>query len=147
MISDNDIGLYVTYEALVYNNNFVNNAIQANGNNADFDNTDDNIASNNSGNYWSDWSTICDDTNNDNLCDDYYPFTNMGIYDNYVWNVIKNLKPSDRGELEITDVNNWYVKNGLMKFKKLNGFWSDAGTPDSLAHATQLVKELSDEIF
>jgi len=66
--------------------------------------------------------------------------TGLYIYDTYVWNIIKQLKPSDRGELEITDVNNWYVKNGLMKFKKLEGFWSDAGTPDSLAQATQLVR-------
>ena len=67
--------------------------------------------------------------------------TGLYVYDTYVWNIIKQLKPSDRGELEITDVNNWYVKNGLMKFKKLEGFWSDAGTPESLAQATQLVKE------
>ena len=66
--------------------------------------------------------------------------TGLYVYDTYVWNIIKQLKPSGRGELEITDVNNWYVKNGLMKFKKLEGFWSDAGTPDSLAQATQLVK-------
>ena len=67
--------------------------------------------------------------------------TGLYIYDTYVWNIIKQLKPSGRGELEITDVNNWYVKNGLMKFKTLKGFWSDAGTPESLAQATQLVKE------
>ena len=67
--------------------------------------------------------------------------TGLYVYDTYVWNIIKQLKPSDRGELEITDVNNWYVKNGLMKFKKLEGFWSDAGTPESLAQATQLVKD------
>ena len=67
--------------------------------------------------------------------------TGLYVYDNYVWNVIKNLKPSDRGELEITDVNNWYVKNDLMKFKILEGFWSDAGTPESLAQATQFVRE------
>ena len=66
--------------------------------------------------------------------------TGLYVYDSYVWNIIKQLKPSNRGELEITDVNNWYVKNGLMKFKKLEGFWSDAGTPESLAQATQLIK-------
>ena len=69
--------------------------------------------------------------------------TGLYVYDTYVWNIIKQLKPSDRGELEITDVNNWYVKNGLMKFKKLEGFWSDAGTPESLAQATQLVRNKS----
>ena len=66
--------------------------------------------------------------------------TGLYVYDSYVWNIIDNLEPSGRGELEITDVNNWYVKNNLMKFNKLEGFWSDAGTPDSLAQATQLVK-------
>ena len=66
--------------------------------------------------------------------------TGLYVYDSYVWNIIDGLSPSARGELEITDVNNWYVKNGLMKFKKLEGFWSDAGTPESLAHATQLVR-------
>jgi glucose-1-phosphate thymidylyltransferase len=71
--------------------------------------------------------------------------TGLYVYDSYVWNIIDGLKPSGRGELEITDVNNWYVKNGLMKFKKLNGFWSDAGTPDSLAKATKLVMEKNNE--
>jgi len=68
--------------------------------------------------------------------------TGLYVYDSYVWNIIKQLKPSGRGELEITDVNNWYVKNGLMKFNKLKGFWSDAGTPDSLAQATELVRNI-----
>jgi len=67
--------------------------------------------------------------------------TGLYVYDSYVWNIIDGLSPSARGELEITDVNNWYVKNGLMKFKKLERFWSDAGTPESLSHATQLVRE------
>ena len=71
-----------------------------------------------------------------NLC-----VTGLYVYDNYVWNIIDTLVPSGRGELEITDVNNWYVKNCLMKYKILDGFWSDAGTPDSLAQATQLVKD------
>ena len=70
-----------------------------------------------------------------NLC-----VTGLYIYDSYVWNVIDGIGPSDRGELEITDVNIWYVKNGLMKFKVINGFWSDAGTPDSLIVANNLVK-------
>ena len=69
--------------------------------------------------------------------------TGLYVYDSYVWNIICQLEPSKRGELEITDVNNWYVKNGLMKFKKLEGFWSDAGTPDSLAQATQLIRSKS----
>jgi glucose-1-phosphate thymidylyltransferase len=71
--------------------------------------------------------------------------TGLYVYDSYVWTIIDNLEPSGRGELEITDVNNWYVKNDLMKFNKLDGFWSDAGTPDSLAQATELVKNKREE--
>ena len=66
--------------------------------------------------------------------------TGLYVYDHRVWDIIKNLKPSDRGELEITDVNNAYIKINDMGYTKLDGFWSDAGTPDSLAHATELVK-------
>jgi glucose-1-phosphate thymidylyltransferase len=66
--------------------------------------------------------------------------TGLYIYDNNVWNIIKNLKPSHRGELEITDVNNAYVDQKNMSYTLLEGFWSDAGTPESLAHATELVK-------
>ena len=71
-----------------------------------------------------------------NLC-----VTGLYIYDNQVWDIIKNLKPSDRGELEITDVNNKYVSSRQMTYTLLDGFWSDAGTPESLAQATQLVRE------
>ena len=67
--------------------------------------------------------------------------TGLYLYDNQVWDIIDNLKPSGRGELEITDVNNEYVKWHHMSYTKLDGFWCDAGTPDSLAHATQLIKE------
>ena len=67
--------------------------------------------------------------------------TGLYVYDNRVWDIISKLKPSNRGELEITDVNNAYVEKNHMGYTKLDGFWSDAGTPDSLAQATQLVKE------
>ena len=67
--------------------------------------------------------------------------TGLYIYDNRVWDIISNLKPSGRGELEITDVNNAYVSIHHMGYTTLDGFWSDAGTPESLAQATQLVKE------
>jgi glucose-1-phosphate thymidylyltransferase len=66
--------------------------------------------------------------------------TGLYMYDNRVWDIICNLKPSDRGELEITDVNNEYVKLNHMGYTKLDGFWSDAGTPESLAQATQLIR-------
>ena len=53
--------------------------------------------------------------------------TGLYLYDNQVWDVIKNLKPSGRGELEITDVNNFYVQQGTMKFDVLPGWWADGG--------------------
>jgi glucose-1-phosphate thymidylyltransferase len=49
------------------------------------------------------------------------------FYDETVWDVLPSLKPSGRGELEITDVNNWYVERGLMEYDVLEGFWGDAG--------------------
>jgi len=63
------------------------------------------------------------------------------IYDNQVFDIIKTLKPSARGEYEITDVNNAYIQNSSMSFAILKGFWSDAGTKESLLKASQLVKE------
>jgi glucose-1-phosphate thymidylyltransferase len=51
------------------------------------------------------------------------------------------LKPSDRGELEITDVNNAYINEGTMTFNYLEGWWTDAGTFDSLLRAANLVNE------
>jgi glucose-1-phosphate thymidylyltransferase len=61
------------------------------------------------------------------------------MYDGRVWDIIHNLKPSDRGELEITDVNNWYIKDGTMTADVLDGWWTDAGTFDSLLSASHLV--------
>jgi glucose-1-phosphate thymidylyltransferase len=58
--------------------------------------------------------------------------TGVYLYDNHVFEVIKNLKPSDRGELEITDVNNSYIAKKQLHWAKLDGFWSDAGTFQSL---------------
>lgn len=68
-----------------------------------------------------------------------YAVTGIYMYDSKVWDVIKNLKPSPRGELEITDVNNFYVKEGTMSYKILNGEWIDAGTFDSLLRANILM--------
>lgn len=67
--------------------------------------------------------------------------TGIYIYDSDVFKIIKTLKPSGRGELEITDVNNAYLKKGRIEAAFLKGFWSDAGTFDSLLRASQLVKE------
>lgn len=67
--------------------------------------------------------------------------TGLYMYDKQVWNVIKTLKPSGRGELEITDVNNFYIKQGQMTFEKLNGWWTDAGTFPSWFRANKLVAQ------
>jgi glucose-1-phosphate thymidylyltransferase len=70
-----------------------------------------------------------------------FAVTGLYFYNAAVWNIIENLKPSGRGELEITDVNNWYIQNGLMKHEILEGFWSDAGTPSSLYKSTKFIAE------
>ena len=56
-----------------------------------------------------------------------YAVTGIYFYDANVFAVIPTLEPSRRGELEITDVNNWYVSEGLMEYDVLDGFWGDAG--------------------
>lgn len=75
------------------------------------------------------------------------PFAVIGIYmyDNSVFEIIKTLKPSGRGELEITDVNNAYLKNGEMSYDILEGWWTDAGTFDSLIKANNLAAEKATE--
>jgi glucose-1-phosphate thymidylyltransferase len=68
-----------------------------------------------------------------------YAVTGIYMYDSTVFEIIKSLKPSDRGELEITDVNNAYIERGEMTFEVLDGWWTDAGTFESLLAATNLV--------
>jgi glucose-1-phosphate thymidylyltransferase len=70
-------------------------------------------------------------------------FAVVGIYmyDSAVFDIIKTLKPSGRGELEITDVNNAYIERGDMTWDELDGWWTDAGTFESLLHASNLVAE------
>ena len=65
------------------------------------------------------------------------------MYDSKVFSIIKKLKPSGRGELEITDVNNAYLKMGKIQYATLKGYWSDAGTFDSLMRASILVQQHS----
>jgi glucose-1-phosphate thymidylyltransferase len=68
-----------------------------------------------------------------------YAVTGIYMYDPEVFEIIKTLKPSKRGELEITDVNNSYIKRGKMQYDILEGWWTDAGTFESLLHASNLV--------
>jgi glucose-1-phosphate thymidylyltransferase len=56
-----------------------------------------------------------------------YAVTGVYFYDEAVWDVIPTLKPSGRGELEITDVNNWFIQQGTMEYDVVEGFWGDAG--------------------
>jgi glucose-1-phosphate thymidylyltransferase len=63
------------------------------------------------------------------------------MYDSRVWEIIKTLKPSGRGELEITDVNNWYIQDGSLTAEVLDGWWTDAGTFKSLHQAACLVAD------
>ena len=75
-----------------------------------------------------------------------YVIVGLYFYDNDVTEIAKNLKSSDRGELEITDVNKEYLRRGKLKVKLLGrGYaWLDTGTHDSLADATMFVKTIED---
>ena len=72
-----------------------------------------------------------------------YAVTGLYMFNDEVWSVIDTLKPSERGELEVVDLINWYIDRGKTTHSELKGFWSDAGTPDSLVHANKLVSERS----
>jgi glucose-1-phosphate thymidylyltransferase len=70
-----------------------------------------------------------------------YAVTGLYIYDNNVFDIVKTLKPSKRGELEITDVNNEYIRKGELSYSVLDGYWSDAGTFESLYRASELIRK------
>jgi glucose-1-phosphate thymidylyltransferase len=70
-----------------------------------------------------------------------YAVTGIYMYDAEVFNFVKELKPSRRGELEITDVNNAYIDKGKLRYDILDGWWTDAGTFESLLHASNLVSK------
>ncbi len=70
-----------------------------------------------------------------------YAVTGLYVYDSDVFDIIATLKPSGRGELEITDVNNEYLRRGKLSYAILNGYWSDAGTFESLYKASELVRK------
>ena len=72
-----------------------------------------------------------------------YAVTGIYMYDNRVFDIVKSLKPSNRGELEITDVNNAYIKQDRMEYDILSGFWTDSGTFESLLKANNLVARKS----
>jgi len=68
-----------------------------------------------------------------------YAVIGVYMYDSDVYDIIRSLKPSGRGELEITDVNNAYIARDAMTWEELEGWWTDAGTFESLLHASNLV--------
>ena len=70
-----------------------------------------------------------------------YAVIGIYMYDGEVYDIIRTLKPSGRGELEITDVNNAYIKREQMTWEELDGWWTDAGTFESLLRASNLVGE------
>ena len=70
-----------------------------------------------------------------------YAVTGIYMYDSRVFDIIKTLKPSNRGELEITDVNNDYIQKGEMTWDVLDGWWTDAGTFESLLSASKMAAE------
>lgn len=72
-----------------------------------------------------------------------FAVTGIYMFDPQVFELIRNLKPSSRGELEITDVNNHYIENGTMKYSILDGWWTDAGTPESYRVANNLAHKLA----
>jgi glucose-1-phosphate thymidylyltransferase len=71
----------------------------------------------------------------------HYAVTGIYMYDSDVYDIIRSLKPSHRGELEITDVNNVYIDREAMTWEELEGWWTDAGTFDSLLRASRMVAE------
>lgn len=70
-----------------------------------------------------------------------YIVTGVYMYDSQVFDIVRTLRPSGRNELEITDVNNRYLEKGQLEYDFLEGYWTDAGTFDSLLRANILVSE------
>lgn len=75
--------------------------------------------------------------------DTNYAVTSPYMYDSEVFKIIKRLRPSDRGEMEITDVNNTYLKKGKLKWGELDGFWRDAGTFETLFEVNKYWSDVS----
>jgi glucose-1-phosphate thymidylyltransferase len=75
-----------------------------------------------------------------------YAVIGVYMYDNRVFDIIRNITPSERGELEITSVNNWYVEHNAMTYDIVQGEWTDAGTFESLMYANQLMFSINNTI-
>jgi glucose-1-phosphate thymidylyltransferase len=75
-----------------------------------------------------------------------YAVIGVYMYDPQVFEVIRNIKPSDRGELEISSVNNWYVEHAAMTYDVVEGEWTDAGTFESLMYANQMLFSINNTI-
>jgi len=71
-----------------------------------------------------------------------FAVTGIYMYDSNVFDIVKTLKPSARGELEITDVNNAYIERKELIYDIIKGWWTDAGTPSSLLKANELAKDI-----
>ena len=76
-----------------------------------------------------------------------FAVTGMYLYTNHVYDVTKNIKPSGRGELEITDVNNHYCKKDSIQINTINGFWGDMGTPESMIKTQEFIKNSNYTLF
>ena len=74
-----------------------------------------------------------------------YAVTGLYLFDNTIFGKIKTLKPSARGELELTDVNNMYLAEGKLRYALLRGGWTDAGTFESLLQASLLAKQMAEK--
>jgi glucose-1-phosphate thymidylyltransferase len=72
-----------------------------------------------------------------------YAVTGLYLYDNTVFDKIRTLKPSGRGEYEVTDISNLYLKEGRLLYMILEGEWTDAGTFESLHHASEMARKRS----
>lgn len=75
-----------------------------------------------------------------------YAVIGVYMYDPLVFEVIESIRPSARGELEITSVNNWYVEHAAMTYDIVEGEWTDAGTFESLIHANQMLFSINNTI-
>jgi glucose-1-phosphate thymidylyltransferase len=76
-----------------------------------------------------------------------YAVVGVYMYDSEVFNIIKNIKPSDRGEYEITSVNNEYVKRGKLEYDIVKGRWMDTGTFESYLEANKILYQLDNKIM